>query len=486
MAGMESGLSYTAPRRMTGLPVLDGLSGRRTSALYLGQPIQQVLSSVRRRIQFKPEVDLQDLWKAYMADSYIQRTVDLYSGMLIGSGVSYETTSMVQRYLDARFSMSEVVGGLGWDDLIARVVFDYVLYGNAFLIKSYTSNVRALYGRTLPSRIVAGFHYIPARCLIPSFNQEGNEVNGWVYRSKNAFGTQMERFYPIEDVIHIAHAKPADSAWGVPFLLGVIEDIRALRQMEENVLRMVHKFANPILWIGTPDLTSGGSGIRADMMQIVEAINSMSSDGFLVTMPGQTVKMVGAESIAMRVNDYLDYFRMRAIAGLGINEQMLGQRPTDPDADETDTVMYLRALQMQAELANQIMDLVLVPLLDDARINRTQVTLRFPYPDIRKTLRRWTVISNLYAQSVITLSEARQLMQMEGDFDQDDSYTAKVYLPRVLEPLKLRMAMDVSNSDGGGVYPGRGRPSSQNPPRARGRPSKDIKPPSDNQGGDAL
>mgnify|MGYP001065657995 CR=1 FL=1 len=463
---------YDRPARLTGLPALD--SFRRGSSFSwgvysLGSP--PTGAGGLRIFRFKPSVDLSDLWKAYLSDGYIQRAVDLIVSMVYHSGVNWVADSPgLDSYLRTRFEISHSINGIGWDELVRQALFDFVLFGNAFLVRSTTSKMGVIYGRRVKSPATATWYIVPARCMFPVVNREGTALEGWLLRIKplSDKGMYVERYFPADLVCHLTYRRPLDSAYGIPLLLGAVEDIRSLRQVEEEVLRMMHRFVNPKIHITMPDLTGGTSAIRPDMHQIVEAINQMSSDAVLVTMPGQEVRVIGAESLALRAEPYLEYFTKRSIAGLGLNEVSAGHRVPDPDADTLDLHLRMLVRSVQREFGNQLTDKVLNPLLEEADWERvSSVRVEFGEPDSRHVLRLFTVISNLYSLGVITLSEARRMMRLPEEFDEKDSYTWRVQLPRVLEPLKLQAELGLGRpvstfSRGGGE-----------PKKPRGRPPKD-------------
>jgi len=237
---------------------------------------------------------------------------------------------------------------------------------------------------------------------------------------------------------------------------------------------MMHRFVNPKIHITMPDLTNGTSSIRPDMEKVVEAINQMSSDAVLVTMPGQEVRVIGAESLALRAEPYLDYFTKRAYSGLGLNEVLIGHRVPDPDADTLDLHLRMLVRSIQRAFGHQLCVHVLNPLLLEADWERTDaVRVEFGEPDSRHVLRLYTVISNLYSQGVITLSEARRMMQLDGEFDDKDSYVWRVHMPRLLEPLRLQFQLGIgragSSLRGSDSDLPRGRPPKDSPTRLRQR-----------------
>lgn len=465
MAAESAQLTEPVTRTLTGLPAVDRIAQRKGDPSWgiyqLGR--SGYSDGLGRLLRFKPKVDLEDLWKAYLSDGYIQRTVDTIVGLMIGNGIRWQTSPSASNYLRLRFEVAHQITGYGWDRLIRDLAFDFVLYGNAFLVKLWTRKLRTLGGRSLRPPCVAGWYLVPARCMVPAVDRDQN-LTGWILRGQ---GGRQDRYFPLEDVVHLTYRRPLDSPFGVPFLLGVIEDVRSLRQMEEDVLRMVHRFVNPKFHISMPETPGLLSGIRPDMQQIVEAINSMSSDAVLVTLPGQKVQVIGAESFALRAEPYLSYFTQRVIGGLGMNDVMMGLKPSDPEMDTVDLSLRVTLRQMQRAFLDGLLDQIILPLMQEANWKQVQVSLESPDVDMRHTLRLFTIISNLYSQNVVTLSEARAMMGLDSPFDEQDSYTWRVRIPQVLEPLKFQVQYGLRGT-GVRVDAGKGEP------RARGRPPGDT------------
>ena len=467
---------YDLPARLTGLPAVDRVRDPSYSIGVYG--LGSVGSSARgtRVYRFNHSLDLNDLWKAYLSDGYIQRAIDLIVAMVYHSGIRWVAgTPGADVYLRTRFEISHSINGMGWDELVRQALFDFVLFGNAFLIRATTNKLGVVYGRRVKSPATATWYIVPPRCMLPVANREGTGLEGWILRVSSISGTSgVERFFPLDQVCHLTYRRPLDSVYGVPFLLGAVEDVRGLRQVEEEVLRMMHRFVNPKIHITMPDLTNGTSSIRPDMEKVVEAINQMSSDAVLVTMPGQEVRVIGAESLALRAEPYLDYFTKRAYSGLGLNEVLIGHRVPDPDADTLDLHLRMLVRSIQREFGHQLSEHVLNPLLLEADWERTDaVRVEFGEPDSRHVLRLYTVISNLYSQGVITLSEARRMMQLGDEFDDKDSYVWRVHMPRLLEPLRLQFQLGIgragSSLRGSDSDLPRGRPPKDSPTRLRQR-----------------
>lgn len=461
---------------LSGVPAVDLRLRRPSARSFLFQAVPDGSGLVRRldaMEQSRLGYNWEDLWQAYLADGYIHRAVVRLRNLVVGSGVSIEGDAEVVRYLNERFLIAQQVCGIGWNELVNQLAFDFVLYGNAFAVKAYTGKLEAVFGRRIRvPRAVAALYPVSPRYLTPMTSNESGEVVAWTLRVSSQFGRTVVKKIAAGDVVHLAYNR-TDYLYGVPPLVSVVEDVRALRQVEEDVLRLVHKYAHPLLHIATPDTLGYGEGLRADMQELAYQVNTMVEDGVLITMPGQEVRMIGAESFALRVEPYLDSFKRRVFAGLGMSEVMLGDRP-EPLERQVELERQLRDTveDMQRQLGWELQQRLIRPLLDEAGYRNVRVWLEFPKPDRQAELRVMTVLANLYALNVLSSAEVRQMMGISEPLDKRDTYNWNVNMPRILEPLRLQMSAAGSTS---GSVPGVA--SDDRAPRPRGRRPSALVPP---------
>jgi len=400
-----------------------------------------------------PEFNWDDLWLAYQSDGYIHRAVNRYRMLVLGRGVKIEAPPRIQRYLDERFRIMKSVNGLGWDDLLRVAALDYVLFGNAFMIRAGSSQIRAVYGyRINTQRATAALYPVSPRMLRPVFSPAGEVVAWQLYvRTSRAGHVVPPKEFNSREVLHLHYNRGSEYVFGTPLLLCVLEDVRALRQIEEDILRLLHKFANPLLVINTPDALGYGDGIRADMTELANVINQMAEDGFLVLMPGQDVRMLGAESVALRMEGYLDSFKRRVFSGLGMSANMLADE-SEPLERQVELERQIRdtVTDIQHQFGQHLLDQVIGVLLQEAGIETDEVSLVFDLPDQQAWLRFEQAVANLYALNLITRDEARKRSGLTEPFDEKDSYLWRVSLPRVLEPLRMQLRYGLAGSSAQG------------------------------------
>ena len=116
-------------------------------------------------------------------------------------------------------------------------------------------------------------------------------------------GNKKQALFP-PFILHIYYKKERGSAYGVSFLIPVLDDVRALRQAEENVLKMMYRYIYPFYHakVGTEDTP----GTSAEVDNIQEKINGMDIEGGLVTTERVEIKPLALDKV-IDADPYLKY-----------------------------------------------------------------------------------------------------------------------------------------------------------------------------------
>ena len=201
---------------------------------------------------------------------------------------------------------------------------DIVKYGNCMIVKARNSdpnalpqgtNITGLYGK---DPVVGYFCANPV--TMKCKRDEFGTVTEW--QQDNDGGTQT--FAP-EDVVHFYYKREKGNAYGTSFLIPVLDDVRALRQAEENVLKMMYRNIYPFyhVAVGTEEAT----GTSKEVEQLKEAIDGMDVEGGLVTTERVNIKPIASDKV-IDAEPYLKYMEARVFTGMGIPEIMFGRGNT--------------------------------------------------------------------------------------------------------------------------------------------------------------
>lgn len=307
----------------------------------------------------------EDIDKAYNVDSFVRQGVDKYIELCTKHGwhLDCETPEPAE-YLNRRLRLMGHLAGTEFQILLDSLVLDFIKYGNAFWIKKRQVVEHPLMppqgvaGKLQP---VAGYFRADPKRMKPYWSKDGRKLLGWEFTVPD--GKPIR--FPRQDVIHFPHNVQAGDVWGSPFLVPVLEDVRAYRQCEEYVIKLLYKHLNPLMHHEVPDNTGGYGGRQEDVDAAFAAHQVIAPDGMIITPPGHKISMVGAESRALRGEGYMEILKARVYAGLGVSQLVMGEGETTTtgSADVMTATMHNRAKFLQRQLAELLTAHVLTELL---------------------------------------------------------------------------------------------------------------------------
>lgn len=298
-------------------------------------PIQGVLRKIGLALNFEarefvpPEFDLTQITNAINTESYIRQAVDKYIEMMFKSGwdIIGKNPNTVE-YVRLRLSMMAEVTQIPTDQLFIEMAEDLVKYGNAVVVKARVDDVNSL----PPGVKVQGIGgnqpiggYFPVNVTTLSVRRDKfGTVKGW---QQEVDGQEKAIKFKPEDVIHIYYKREKGNAFGTPFLLPVLDDIRALRQAEENVLKIIYRNLFPYIHVkvGLPEEGLGASD--AEIAKVKTEIENLDLEAGAVTSERISILPVATNQV-INAQPYLKYFEQRVFTGLGVSELMMGRGDT--------------------------------------------------------------------------------------------------------------------------------------------------------------
>jgi hypothetical protein len=423
-------------------------------------------------------IQFQDIDKAYDVDSYVKAGIDKYVELCVKQGWKFdcETPEPVE-YLERRFKLMAIMTEISTFRLITELVQDYIKYGNAFWIKARQAPpegvdglpTNGINGNALP--VLGYFRADPKRMSMVS-NKTGKQLVAWKYQPENG----KPRVFSRQDIIHFPFNVQAGQVWGSPSIAPVLDDIRAFRQCEEYVIRLLYKHLNPLMHHEVPDNSGDGVGRQEDLDAAYAGHTTVAPDGFIITPPGHKISMIGAESRALRGEGYIKLLRERIYAGLGLNAVVLGEGEgtSAGSADTMTATMHNRAKLYQKLLAEMLTDRVIYELLIEGGfdpLNDLDHT-KWVYNEIEveTQIARENHVIQLYTNNLITEDEARRRI---GDKPLTEEGYKLTYVYRVKIPeieanadAKALAATDTTGTSGPKAAVGsKNNPSNQHGPR---------------------
>lgn len=272
-----------------------------------------------------PDFDLEDIQNGYNTDSYIRQGVDKYVDQIFKEGYSFfGTDSNAVDYLKLRLAYIAEASNTPTNQLLMDIAEDVVKYGNCMIVKARNSDPNALPQGTSVTGLYGKDPIVGYFCTNPVTMKCKRDEFGTVteWQQDNDGGTQT--FAP-EDVVHFYYKREKGNAYGTSFLIPVLDDVRALRQAEENVLKMMYRNIYPFyhIAVGTEDAT----GTSKEVDQLKEALDGMDVEGGLVTTERVQIKPIASDKV-IDAEPYLKYMEARVFSGMGIPEIMFGRGNT--------------------------------------------------------------------------------------------------------------------------------------------------------------
>lgn len=360
----------------------------------------------------EPEFDMSAISDGYNTDSYIRQGVDKYVDQIFKEGYKfYGDNPDVVDYLKLRFAYMAEATGIPTDQLMMDIAEDVVKYGNCIVLKSRAKDMTSL----PPTLTITGLDgkqpvsgYFPINVTTVSAKRD---TNGTITSWQQEVGEKTVKFKP-EDVVHFYYKREKGNAFGTSFLIPVLDDVRALRQAEENVLRMMYRNIYPFYHVAVGDSEAPGSDLEIETVQ--SAINDMDVDGGLVTTNRVAISPIASNQV-INAEPYLQYLEERVFSGMGIPAIMFGRGDTanrsTGDNMASEMSDRIHAIQHSIEMfMNEyiVKELLMEGGYDPVLNPEDAVEFRFKENDLDAKVKSETHAVYLYEHNAITEDEMRE------------------------------------------------------------------------------
>lgn len=395
---------------------------KKTNVKKIGYPIANGTAG-----EFEDQVvDLDEILRAYDTDSYIKRAVDKHTDLVIKNGWDFSSRNeKASEYVWTRLKLMEEGTGTPTSSLIYQIVYDIVLYANAYVIKSRqrmnSSPVKST-GYT-GKQPVAGYFSIPPQSVTIRRDETGNIVEYLQTIEGEEFSIKPE------DMIHFAYKKPTGKAYGIPFIFNALDDVKMLRQIEDSVARLIHRNLFPLhlYTVGLPQ--AGFEATDEEIEDLREEIRNMPMDGALVVPERHKLEVVGSDSSSLDAEGYLKYFRQRVFTGLGMSDSVMGVGDTsnrstsdNQSADLNDSVKEFQRVFTETFQLKIINELLFEGGFDPTLNEDDEVIFTFSEIDLDAKTKKENHIIQQFMQNAITHEEMRHKLGHDPVKDESRLY----------------------------------------------------------------
>lgn len=365
-----------------------------------------------------PEYDLAEIGRVEDTESYVRQAFDKKVGLMFKEGWDLiGRNPKTVKYIKIRLAQIAKASETPTIKLLRDLGSSLLRKSNGFLIK--VRDETASGGRVRPNangsadlKPVAGYFVAPAEVMEVSYS--GNKIAKWRQRMPDGF---IKEYQP-RDVIHFYYDRKDGFTFGTPQLVPVLDDIRALRKIEENIELLVYQHLFPLFQfkVGSKEIPAGiDENGEKEVDVIRREIQFMPSEGGLVTTERHEIVALGAEGRALRAESYLDHFKKRVIAGLGISHVDLGDGDTTNRAtsDNMSRNLVDSVKDFQQVLEYFFNEFVFGELLLESTFGEevldddNRVWLKFKEIDIDSQIRREAHMADQFAKNLVSQDEAR-------------------------------------------------------------------------------
>jgi hypothetical protein len=393
------------------------------------------------RSNFEPApYDFERIIQAVDTDSYVKQATSKYKELFWKEGweIVGENPDAVA-YLYQRIDFMEMAMKRPFLDFLIEVSDQLFKFCNAFIVKA-RGDISEYFPETLTpvsaTQPVIGYYLIPTeqvRILRDKYNRPKSYQQATDPLTYSP--TDRDPVWAADRVIHMFFDKKTGRAFGTPFLGNVLDDIIALRQIEEDVQNLVHRELFPLYKyrIGTAEQPAEPDEIDNAAIEI----ENLRAEGGLILPYRHDIEVIGAGNTALDATSYLEHFKERVAVGLGLAPHHLGMSMNGGNrsmTDRLDTALYDKIKQYQKLFAEMVRVHIFNELLFEGGFDpianpiedgiSDRCYFKFNEIDVDTQVKKETHIIQKYTNSVITLTEARTALGMDPEADEEGLFSA--------------------------------------------------------------
>jgi hypothetical protein len=371
-----------------------------------------------------PEYDLAEVGRIEDTDSYVRQAFDKKTALMFKE--SWDLVGKNPRtikYIKARLAQIAQASGTPTEHLFRQIGAALVRKSNAFIVKARKTEasggrVRREPGSVTDIKPVAGYFIAPAETM--EFRLSGHRLQRW--RQKMPDGETKE--WNPRDIVHFHYARKEGFVFGTPLTIPIVDDIRALRKIEENIELLIYQHLFPLFQykVGTETMPAGITETGEREIDVVKReIQFMPTEGGIVTPERHEISAIGIEGRALRAESYLEHFKKRVFSGLGVSAVDMGEGETanraTADNMSRNLVDAVKDLQQVMEIfVNEyiVKELLLESTFGESVLDEENlVQLKFKEIDVESQIKKEAHATDMFAKDVLTHDETRRRVGME-------------------------------------------------------------------------
>lgn len=365
------------------------------------------------------EYDLYEYARIIDTEAIVAKAFERQRALIFKNGYFFESNDPKNvEYIKSRIREIEYVTGTTFRNFIEEMAYNLVMFHNAYILlirdedKSTGESVNVGSKKLEP---IAGWFNLPTETI-----QRKIKENGDVEIYKQYLDPATFRLFTPEKVRHLKYNARSGFTMGTPPLEAVKDDILALRRIEESVETLIYKGIFPMIHVkvGTE---ANPARVLVDGTDEVEkmgyVMHELDEYGGITTSERVEVKAIGSESLALRVESYLEYFKDRVMLGLGVSDIDMGIGDSSGKATGQIISQTLKeaVINKQDAIAEFVTNFLLKPLLVESGRYEAEyeipeedlVKFRFNHVDQDARIKIESHILNMFNSGLLSINEAR-------------------------------------------------------------------------------
>ena len=365
------------------------------------------------------EYDLFEYSRIIDTEAIVAKAFERQRALIFKNGYYFESNNPKNiEYIKSRIREIEYVTGLTFRSFIEEIAYNLVMFHNSYILM--VRNEKKSTGETVnvgnkDLEPIAGWFNLPTETI-----QRKLKENGDVEMYKQYIDPATFRIFSPEKVRHLKYNARSGFTMGTPPLEAVKDDILALRRIEESVEALIYKGIFPMIHVkvGTE---SNPAKILVDGSDEVEKMGYVMQEldeyGGITTSERVEVKAIGSESLALRVESYLEYFKDRVMLGLGVSDIDMGIGDSSGKATGQIISQTLKeaVINKQDAISEFITHVLFKPLLVESGMYDAEylipeedlVKFKFNHVDQDARIKIESHILNMFNSGLLSINEAR-------------------------------------------------------------------------------
>lgn len=390
-------------------------------------------SARRTNVTFnKSEYDLPMVANAVQLDGILRRAVNIFVEHVLKNG--HEFTSKddrIQKHIIIRIKEIQNLTGITFSETLSQIVTQLVTYGNAYVLKVRKKDISAfgrqyrLFGRD--NYPVVGMFVLDASTIEVGLSDQGHVTTYKQYIRGE------ERIWDERDIIHFTYNKIPGTLTGQSQILPVLDDVRALRKLEEEIEILGFQYSIPLYLykVGNKDIPPA----LGEVESVSSTINSMPPYGMLVVPGHHTIEVPSNANDVIDIIKYVEHFKQRIYSGLGVSPVAMGEASSSNRAtsEVLDATMQTITKAYQQIIKNKIeMEFIREILLDGGFKNiNDELEFNFPEIDLENQIKKENHLVQLFQNNLITRTEFRNATDWEVKVVEKDTFLYLVDIPKI-------------------------------------------------------